>query len=299
MLGVERSIHPVLKQHRATIERQRWTFIRAAETTEIMHYLGVPDAAIDEMWTLSDLLTSDPTLPFRVASNGRFCSDFSTLQSYRTEAQPYVLTSEEDFNRFDSGQVRVFDELNSRLCANSAFQGLLMINAYILRTLHPQQRPNLDYTSPQWITTVFNARTITSPDLLGEPALEGVHSDGVDLTMTTFLSRHNMRRDSAVTEVHEMAQVSGVRWDEIDPRYRLGTAQHWNLFDILLVVDHERKHSVSPLWADDPTQRATRDVLNLFSRKPSTEGHRSYPYDSRRAHVEAPCLVDLGFLGDR
>ncbi|MER5214236.1 2OG-Fe dioxygenase family protein [Streptomyces sp. NPDC002838] len=299
MLGVERAIHPLLNEHRATIDRQRWTFVPAAETREILTALGVSQSAMDEMGVLSDLLRSDPTLPFRAASNGRFCTDFDTHQAYRTEPQPFVLTAEEDFDRFDSGQLRVFDELDPRLCANAAFQGLLTINAYILATLDPRHRPLLDYSSDQWITTVFNARTITTPDLIGEPALEGVHSDGVDLSMTTFLSRVNMRRDSAVTDVHEMAQVNGVRWDEIDPQYRIATAQHWDLLDILLVVDHERKHSVSPLRAEHPTARATRDVLTFFSRKPTAEGHVSYDYDSRRPHDRHPCRVDVAVVRDR
>ncbi|MEU0397739.1 2OG-Fe dioxygenase family protein [Streptomyces sp. NPDC006208] len=298
MLDVKRKIHPLLSEHRATIDRQRWTFVPAAETREILAGLAVSQAAMDEIGVLSDLLRSDPTLPFRAASNGRFCTDFGTRQAYRTEDQLFVLTAEEDFHRFDSGQLRVFDPLEARLCANAAFQGLLTINAFILATLKPRHRPLLDYTSDQWITTVFDLRTITTPELIGEPALEGVHSDGVDLSMTTFLSRNNMRRDSGITDVHEMAQVNGVRWDEIDPQYRVGTAQHWETLDILIVVDHEKKHSVSPLWAEDPTQRATRDVLTFFSRKPTVEGHVSYDHDSRLPHESLPCQVDVSIVRD-
>nr|WP_212995109.1 2OG-Fe dioxygenase family protein [Elizabethkingia argenteiflava] len=51
-----------------------------------------------------------------------------------------------------------------------------------------KERPFLDYQSEKWISTVFNLRTITTPILIGEPALEGVHTDGVDHTMTILLN---------------------------------------------------------------------------------------------------------------
>ncbi|EOV4647841.1 2OG-Fe dioxygenase family protein [Vibrio parahaemolyticus] len=50
-------------------------------------------------------------------------------------------------------------------------------------------RKYLNYDSPNWVSTVFHLRTVTSPSLVGEPALEGVHTDGVDHTMTTLLGQ--------------------------------------------------------------------------------------------------------------
>ena len=62
------------------------------------------------------------------------------------------------------------------------------------------QRPKLDYGNASWISTLFSIRTTTTPGLLGEPALEGVHSDGVDHTMTTFLGSANMNSPSIFPE---------------------------------------------------------------------------------------------------
>ena len=47
----------------------------------------------------------------------------------------------------------------------------------------------------------FFIRTITSPKLVGEPALEGVHSDGVQyvMTMLTKSSNVDFNAGSAVT----------------------------------------------------------------------------------------------------
>ena len=47
----------------------------------------------------------------------------------------------------------------------------------------------------------FFIRTITSPKLVGEPALEGVHSDGVQYVMTILTKSSNVdfNAGSAVT----------------------------------------------------------------------------------------------------
>ncbi|OLL27553.1 hypothetical protein BTH42_32515 [Burkholderia sp. SRS-W-2-2016] len=60
-----------------------------------------------------------------------------------------------------------------------------------------------------WVSAVFNLRTVTTPDLLGEPALEGVHSDGVEHTMTTLLGHANMSPDSAETYSCGFVGISG------------------------------------------------------------------------------------------
>ncbi|KAJ5889083.1 hypothetical protein N7495_009124 [Penicillium taxi] len=116
--------------------------------------------------------------------------------------------------------------------------------------------------------TLFNLRTVTNKDLVGEPALEGVHSDGVDFTMTTFLGSENMTSDSAVTFLHDMRAKNALRWDEVNPVHTMGSYQHRDFLDTLLFVDHERKHSLSPVHAVDPAWPATRDMLIFFTRKP-------------------------------
>ena len=112
------------------------------------------------------------------------------------------MSSSEDFIRHDSGQLRKFTGLSEDLTRNAAFQGLLRIKNLIINNISIHPRPNLNYKTSDWVTTVFNLRTLTSKDLLGEPALEGVHSDGVDHTMTTILGYENMTDDSVITHIH-------------------------------------------------------------------------------------------------
>lgn len=159
-----------------------------------------------------------------------------------------------------------------------------------------QHRPKLDYDTNKWICTLFNLRTVTQRDILGEPALEGVHSDGVDVTMTTLLGHTNMTDDSAVTFLHTLDEVNGTRWNATSPKYLLGQVQHKDFLDTLLLFDHERKHSLSPVWAVDESKPALRDMLIFFTRKPVIKGHPTYPYDPLNDHEGIPMEVNMKLI---
>ncbi|HEX5345938.1 MAG TPA: 2OG-Fe dioxygenase family protein, partial [Pseudonocardiaceae bacterium] len=141
--------------------------------------------------------------------------------------------------------------------------------------------------------TVFHLRTITSSEILGQPALEGVHSDGVDHAMTVFLKSQNMSSDSAKTRVHHNDEQTGKPWDAVDPRFVITEVQHRNRLDTLLVFDHERKHSVTPVQTIDDSFSATRDMLIFFTRKPTRQGHVSAEHDSQKPHQSMPAEVRL------
>lgn len=273
--------------------RDRSVFVKGARMVRILRALGATDEDLKKIKLVSDNLSPDPTLPFRESKNGRFCFDLDHSLAYRLEFQPFALSTEEDFVRHDSGQTRIFDEIGNDLQGNSAFRALLAFKSMIFRGVPTAARPKLDYDNPSWICTVFNLRTISTPDLLGEPALEGVHSDGVDHTMTTFLGSENMTDDSAVTFLHDMREINATRWNDTDPELVLGQCRHRHFLDTLIVVDHERKHSLSPVSAVDERLPATRDMLIFFTRKPVLQGHISHPYDSLEAHDRLPMTIDL------
>jgi hypothetical protein len=90
-----------------------------------------------------------------------------------------------------------------------------------------------------------------------------------------------------------MREKNGVPWDAVDPALRLGKSQHRRFLDTLLIVDHERKHSVSAVEARDKGRPATRDMLVFFTRKPCLPGHVSADYDSLKPHSTLPFSVDL------
>lgn len=284
---------PEILEIREHYARERSVFIEGDRMVKILKALGATPEDLEKIKLVSDDLPKDPTLPFRESKNGRFCFDLDNFRAYRLEFQPFALSVEEDFVRHDSGQTRIFEEIGNDLQLNSALQALLAFKSLIIRGLRTARRPKLDYASTEWICTLFNLRTISSPELQGEPALEGVHSDGVDHTMTTFLGSRNMTDDSAVTFLHSMQEENGTRWNHTNRELALGRYQHRHFLDTMIVVDHERKHSLSPVTAVDEGSPATRDMLIFFTRKPVTEGHISYPYDSLQAHEELPMALEL------
>src|SRR5262249_37579354 len=98
--------------------------------------------------------------------------------------------------------------------------------------------------------------------------------------------------DSAITFIHDVREKNGTRWDDVNPSYRLGQVRHSHFLDTLLIVDHERKHSLSPVHASTRTDPASRDMLIFFTRRPALPGHISHPYDSFNSHREMPLAVD-------
>jgi hypothetical protein len=243
----------------------RSAFVGGATMIDLLGALGAKEADLERLCSVSNGLPKDPTLPFRLTRSGRFCYIPGKSRVYRGEFEPFILTAAEDFVRHDSGMVRRFAEVDGDLQSNSVLHALLIFNYLIFGGVEIAARPNLDYGRDDWISTLFHVRTITTPDLVGEPALEGVHSDGADHTVTTFIGGDNLADDSAVTFLHDIREKNGTRCDSVDPALTLGAYQHKEFLDTLPVVDHERKHSLSPVVAREPHRQATRDMLIFFT----------------------------------
>ncbi len=273
--------------------RDRAAFVKGEHLIEILSAFGSTPESVAEFRKVSEGLPPDPTLDFRKARNGRFCLDAGAGKAYRTEFQPFVLTAEEDFVRHDSGKLRRFAEINDQTQHNPTFQALLVFKHLVVNDIEIVHRPGLDYDSERWICTAFHTRTTTDDEHTGEPALEGVHSDGVDHTMTVLLGAENMTDDSAVTRIHDMRERNATQWYDIDPELAIGQWQHRDFLDTILIVDHERKHSVSTIMRKDQSRSAQRDMLVLFTRKLALPGHVSHEYDSITPHATLPMSVDL------
>ena len=272
---------------------ERCIFVEGETMIPLLQALGAKDEDFESIRHVSDHLGVDPTLPFRESKNGRFLFKMDDNRVCRLEPQLFALSTEEGFKRYDSGQTRRFDEVGNDLQLNTVFQALLVFKAMVFHGVETARRPSLDYARNNWICTLFNLRTITTPSLLGEPALEGVHSDGVDHTMTTYLDSRNMAPNSAVTFIHDMAETTGVPLDHTTTKLVRARSQHRHFLDTIVIVDHERKHSISPVYAIDKTKSATRDMLIFFTRKPAVKGHISEGIDSLNAHQVLPMEVPL------
>lgn len=282
-----------IMQLRKKYHEERVLFVEGAEMTGIVKRLGATDEDLAAIQQVSDNLKGDPTLPYRHTRNGRFCFDFDTFSVRRLEFQPFILSVAEDFKRYDSGKVRSFDEVEDELQLNTAFQALMVFKALMFHDMDIKHRPHFDYTGNKWVLTLFSVRTITTPEILGEPALEGVHTDGVDHTMTTYLGAKNMKPESAVTFLHGLEETIGKSYNQTKPEHLKGRVHHRHFLDTALIVDSERKHSLSPVFPDDETKEAKRDMLVFFTRRPVTKDHISAPYDSLSPHQEMPMEIPL------
>jgi len=267
-------------------QTERSVFVEGSRLIPILMGLGATRDDLDRLPRVGDNLPDDPTLPFRKSRNGRFCYDTEADRAYRLEFQPFVLSKEDDFVRHDSGMVRKFAEIGPDLQDNTAAQALMIFKFLMIGNMDVRLRANLDYSGSQWILTLFHLRTVTTPELLGQPALEGVHSDGVDHTMTTLLDMWNPANDCATTQLHSWDEETGRAWnDATSPRVAL---RHATLLDTLILADNEFKHSVSPLTAGRAGTRATRDMLVLFTRRLTRTRHPSSRFESTTDHVDAP-----------
>ena len=289
---------PQLLSFRNAFVKKRYVFLPGAEMKTLLSGLGAKNSDIDLLQRACANLPSDPTLPFRRAQMGRWIFDQSnqppTLR--RGEHQPWVLSGAEDFVRHDAGQVRHFDEVPKDLNNNTALQALLAFKLFMMQGTGENfaRRPSLNYSSPSSVCTAVPIRTTTTPSLVGEPALEGVHADGVDFTMTTFINAINVTKHSAKTLLHDNRQKNALAHCDTDPQFRVAEYQHRNYLDTLLFLDHELKHSLSPVEPADATKDAHRDMIVFVTRKPCLEGDIRYDFDSWKDHKEQPLSVTLG-----
>ena len=282
-----------LRSYKDQYINDRFTFIPSEDMIEFAKYFGATEIDLSKLKSSGEYLADDPTLAFRTSRNGRYLLNFTEGYIQRLEFQPFVLGVEEDFVREDSGELRNFRGIQDRLQLNTAYQALMKIKSFIVRDVEVRKRPNLVEVSDQMVSTVFQLRTHTSKELLGEPAKEGVHSDGVDHTMTTFLKSENMSADSAISKLHSNQEVNGIPWDQIDENLVIGEYQHTSFLDTLFIVDSELKHSLSPVWQRDKDKLAIRDMLIFFTRRPKSSNHSSYRYDSLKPHREIPLKFNM------
>jgi hypothetical protein len=292
--GFYEAIAAIMRLRRLYLQN-RHIFVRGEDMVPILKGLGAREADFQSVQEISDLTGPDPTLDYRTVTYGRYCIDAETRSIRRLETQPYTLTVQEDYKRHDSGVQRMFDEAPNEMQGNTVVQALMLFKAMVIQGVPMRPRDGLDYSSASWVTIMFNARTHTDKHegLHGEPALEGVHSDGSDHTMTVFLGSDNMESSSAVTYLHDNQEKTGVQTWETDPTMIHGRVQHRHCLDTLLFVDHDFKHSVTSLYQKDTARPATRDMLVVFTRRPKVDGHVSGYADTFALHPVAPLHLPL------
>ncbi|OGM41541.1 hypothetical protein ABOM_010353 [Aspergillus bombycis] len=166
---------------RQTYMNDRFIFVKGKDMVPILKGLGARDTDFELLKSISDQTSPDPTLDYRAASLGCYCIDFEARDIRRLEQQPYTLTVQEDYKRHDSAIRRIFAEVPTDMQENTVVQALMIFMALVFQDVPITPRDQLDYSSQSWVCMIFNGRIVTdiSKGIFGEPALEGVHSDGI------------------------------------------------------------------------------------------------------------------------
>ena len=192
---------------------------------------------------------------------------------------------------------RFFGEIQDWVLQNTVFQAMIRFKAFMMYSVETLPRPGCD---PDAILNhnVFFARTMSTPNTMGEPAAEGVHQDGVEFTMTTLLKSRNQDWDkekSARSKLLTKDQTIGVALEEADPDNVITEVQHSKFLDTLLFVDNEVCHAVSPLKLIDTDKVGFRDMMLSFSRRmaPKDSKFISAGFDSLKSHPRLPAAFAL------
>lgn len=290
----------MLGDFRAQFQQQRYVFAKSEEMECMMRLFGATGAGLAELRGVCSNLNPDPYLPFRETALYRLVLDFTKRTAHRAVREPFVLTPQDGFNpqrkavRPDTGVNRFFGEPQQWMLENSALQALVRWKAYMMESVVTEPRPGCDPTR-NVNQAGFLIRTRTTQDVMGEPAAEGVHEDGVEFTMTTIFHHQNMRRDSARSTLYTMEAESGVQADEVDPTTALQTVQHWEFLDTLLFVDNEFKHTVTPVFQEDKSQPAVRDMALFHTRRMARPGggFSADGWDCEEMHGSLPFAMAL------
>lgn len=283
-----------LLSRKAQLMRHKYVFVPGSEMEKTLRMLGARDSCLTELRDVCDNMNPDPHLPFRTTSMFRMGFGRADHTARRLTREPFVLTEADGFKRKDSGAWRFFGEAQDWVMHNTAYQALLQFKYFMMGGIPTNPRPGCD-PSRNWNMCGFFLRTHTTDDLLGEPALEGVHQDGVEWTMTTFFNSNNMRSDSARSVLYGPQQKICVPTAEADQRNVLASVQLKQFLDTLLFIDNELSHSVSAVHQDRKGAVATRDMGVFFTRRMAVPGGEfsAADFDSEEIHERLPFAMAL------
>ena len=141
-------------------------------------------------------------------------------------------------------------------------------------------------------------RIITTPNIVGTSTPEGVHQDGAEYTMTTFLKSHNVDFDggSAVVSLLNLESELGAQSDEIDPNTVIASTQHRNFLDTLIFADSAMNHVATPMYVTDESNPAHRDIVVITTRRMAEKGgnYPTAPFEEEEtSHQQLPCTFSI------
>ena len=231
LIAVDRAIRTELRE-------KKYAVISADE------FAIVPELAADRqhLWADWDNLEPDNYLKegarFRLRRLGFFYLLPSTRELLPLPHAPYFQAA--GINAYAGGIKREFAPLLKATLANQFLHELIMFN-FRQFPVEGQMSHN------PWEIDVHQFRIVASQDEQGEPTPEGLHHDGDD-----FNAIHLIRRQNATGGKSTVCD---------NDRNLLASCTLRQPMDSVLVWDPHVMHGVTPIYPENPSEPAIRDVL--------------------------------------
>jgi len=215
----------------------------------------------------------------------------------RLTREPYILSAAEGLVGKNTGKHRFFGEVQDWVIKNSAFQGLIRLKAFMMKGNLDISQPRQGCDSERNFSNTGNFHRVFSlPNMTGNPTLEGVHQDGTEFIMTTFIKSQNIDFDSGAASTFLVTndQPLGTQYYELDQKNLIQTIQMRNYLDSIFFDDQAMSHVLSPIYVKDKEAFGFRDVFVSKSRHlAKKEGHSSSMYDNENSHLLLPQVFSL------
>ncbi len=174
----------------------------------------------------------------------RAYGEISCVEDKYIQLPPRPFTQSQDINQANGGVNRWFPELDAALVADDVF-------VHLVKHFH---RHMLD--GQPGVLGIHFIRT-NCVGVEGAPAPEGPHRDGFDKVGMLTVNRHNI--SGGRTQLLPQLQEGDPKCDEVLLDSVLEESQ------VLIINDEHYRHNVTAITADDPKQKAFRDVIVVTS----------------------------------
>jgi hypothetical protein len=286
---------------RKQMRRDNYLWIEGSETIQILkHVFGANEEDLNDLENASDNMNHDAHFAYKKRSMNRLSLDMKSGIAHRLTHTAYVLSDDDGLVKEGlTGVHRFYGETQDWVMQNSAFQGLISLKAFLIygnMDVVPP-RPGTDPNRNINVTTNFH-RIITTPTITGTSTPEGVHHDGSEYTMTTYLKSHNVDFEggSAVVSLLNLEQPLGVDAQEVDPKNIIKSIQHRNYLDTLVIIDQALSHVATDMKAKHVAKPANRDIVVITARKMAEKGgnYITAPFEEEEIpHQTLPCVFGI------
>ncbi len=235
-------LEPAAKELSATLSREGYAFVPAAQMREMAGRLGQLSD-----WEQFAASWNELHLDTHMADGGRYRKRRHAVFSVgadgaiaREPHQPHYQGV--DYNPLNGGVQRWFEPVTAEVGAS--LHTLLALCGAVFDALAP--------AVTAWRVEVHQFRIEARQGELGQPTPEGPHRDGVDYVLVLLVTRRNIEQGTTV--VYDLE------------RRELGSFTLTQPFDAAFVEDGRVYHGVTAVTPLDPAQAAHRDVLVLTFR---------------------------------